>query len=130
MQCKSDHGVIDTPRAACVQTSDKARFASNRTSLPRSIATGLSDVNGVLLYGSSQKMKKRDIVLVVVLSCGAVAVLLALAAFCLVRRRRRKRDDDEDGTSCAIRIDQSSGSDGGGEKKSRLNGFLNLKTLS
>ncbi|XP_048487865.1 synaptotagmin-7 isoform X2 [Plutella xylostella] len=73
-------------------------------------------------------MKKRDIVLVVVLSCGAVAVLLALAAFCLVRRRRRKRDDDEDGTSCAIRIDQSSGSDGGGEKKSRLNGFLNLKT--
>ncbi|KAJ0182947.1 hypothetical protein K1T71_000923 [Dendrolimus kikuchii] len=77
---------------------------------------------------NSVKMKTRDIVLIVILSCAAIAGLFALAAYLCIRRRRKKREDDEDGTSCAIRVDQSS-SDGIREKNiSRLNGFLNLKT--
>ncbi|XP_053621731.1 synaptotagmin-7 isoform X1 [Plodia interpunctella] len=71
-------------------------------------------------------MKTRDIALITILSCGAIAVLFAIGAYLYIRRKRRKREDDEDGTTCAIRVDQSSSD--GGQKTSRLNGFLSLKT--
>ncbi|XP_044260578.1 synaptotagmin-7 isoform X4 [Tribolium madens] len=72
-------------------------------------------------------MQKRDIVLTAVFSSLAALILLAgIGAACyFFHKRRRKRDDDDDEDSpdgnCS-RIEA------GHEKKSRLNGFLSLKT--
>lgn len=72
-------------------------------------------------------MQKRDIILTAVFSSLAALILLAgIGAACyFFHKRRRKRDEDDeedspDGTSSRL--------EAGHEKKSRLNGFLSLKT--
>lgn len=71
-------------------------------------------------------MQKRDIVLTAVFSSLAALILIAgVGAACYFfqkRRRKRGEEDEEEGT------DGPSHRSGEGEKKSRLNGFLSLKT--
>lgn len=72
-------------------------------------------------------MQKRDIVLTAVFSSLAALILLAgIGAACyFFHKRRRKREDDDDEDSPDA---NSSRIEAGHEKKSRLNGFLSLKT--
>lgn len=71
-------------------------------------------------------MQKRDVILTAVFSSLAALILIAgVAAACyFFHKRRRKRDDDDDddmeGPSTRLNTAE--------EKKSRLNGFLSLKT--
>ncbi|XP_065172530.1 uncharacterized protein [Atheta coriaria] len=78
-------------------------------------------------------MQKRDVVLTAVFSSLAALILITgVGAACyFFHKRRRKRDDDDEEDGC------EGGSGGGGagmnraepsDKKSRLNGFLSLKT--
>lgn len=74
-------------------------------------------------------MQKRDVILTAVFSTLAALITLAAALFVCYwcHKRKRKRDtEDVDGDSpvtSSARIETSTE-----EKKSRLNGFLNLKT--
>ncbi|EFA04895.2 hypothetical protein TcasGA2_TC014959 [Tribolium castaneum] len=72
-------------------------------------------------------MQKRDIVLTAVFSSLAALILLAgIGAACyFFHKRRRKRDDDDDEDSPDANCSRI---EAGHEKKSRLNGFLSLKT--
>ncbi|XP_074035554.1 synaptotagmin 7 isoform X2 [Leptinotarsa decemlineata] len=72
-------------------------------------------------------MQKRDIILTAVFSSLAALILLAglgAACYCFHKRRRKRDEDEEDSqevvTSNKVEVSQ--------EKKSRLNGFLSLKT--
>lgn len=72
-------------------------------------------------------MQKRDVVLTAVFSSIAALILIAgIGAACyFFHKRRRKRGDDDDEEAHegrAVRLEA------GNEKKSRLNGFLSLKT--
>lgn len=71
-------------------------------------------------------MQKRDVILTAVFSSLAALILLAgVGAACyFFHKRRRKRGDDEDDDveGPSTRLNPSE------EKKSRLNGFLSLKT--
>lgn len=70
-------------------------------------------------------MQKRDIVLTAVFSSLAALILIAgIGAACYFFHKRRRKRDDEDEDECGdgpSRIEA-------GEKKSKLNGFLSLKT--
>lgn len=70
-------------------------------------------------------MQKRDIVLTAVFSSLAALILIGgIGAACYFfhkKRRKRDEDDEEDCTDGPSRIES-------GEKKSKLNGFLSLKT--
>ncbi|KAG5862691.1 hypothetical protein JTB14_012403 [Gonioctena quinquepunctata] len=80
------------------------------------------------LYNSYSQlmMQKRDIILTAVFSSLAALILIAgIGAACyFFQKRRRKRDEEEEDSqevaSTKIEVTQ--------EKKSRLNGFLSLKT--
>ncbi|GJQ85080.1 hypothetical protein Trydic_g3736 [Trypoxylus dichotomus] len=71
-------------------------------------------------------MQKRDVILTAVFSSLAALILIGgIAAACyFFHKRRRKRDEDEEegGNGPSGKIEATT------EKKSRLNGFLSLKT--
>lgn len=70
-------------------------------------------------------MQKRDLVLTVVFSTLAILIFLAglgVAWYFLKHKRRKRQGDDEDSPAVGGRLEAA------GEKKSRLNGFLSLKT--
>ncbi|KAL1502502.1 hypothetical protein ABEB36_007636 [Hypothenemus hampei] len=68
-------------------------------------------------------MEKRDVILTAVFSSIAAMILLAgaAAAFYFFQKRRRKREEEEEEDAEGRRIAAEN-------KKSRLNGFLSLKT--
>ncbi|XP_031330455.1 synaptotagmin-7 [Photinus pyralis] len=72
-------------------------------------------------------MQKRDIILTAVFSSLAALILIAaIGAACYIyHKKRRKRDEDEEDDFTA---DSTPKNEGVREKKSRLNGFLSLKT--
>lgn len=72
-------------------------------------------------------MQKRDVVLTAVFSSLAALILIAgIGAACyFFHKRRRKRDEDDDDE---VQDGRLSRLEAGQEKKSRLNGFLSLKT--
>ncbi|ENN75691.1 hypothetical protein D910_07508 [Dendroctonus ponderosae] len=67
-------------------------------------------------------MEKRDVVLTAVFSSIAALILLAgaVAACYFFQKRKRKREEEED--------EAENGRIAAEDKKSRLNGFLSLKT--
>ncbi|KAJ8975648.1 hypothetical protein NQ317_012986 [Molorchus minor] len=71
-------------------------------------------------------MQKRDIVLTAVFSSLAALILVAgIGAACyFFNKRRRKREEDEEQSH----LGHTSRLEAVPEKKSRLNGFLSLKT--
>ncbi|KAJ8956283.1 hypothetical protein NQ318_015019 [Aromia moschata] len=90
---------------------------------PSGIAARDSGLKSASLF--QLMMQKRDIVLTAVFSSLAALILIAGAgAACyFFHKRRRKRDEDEDS-----QMGRASRLEAAPEKKSRLNGFLSLKT--
>ncbi|CAG9853559.1 unnamed protein product [Phyllotreta striolata] len=77
-------------------------------------------------FGYKLMMQKRDVILTAVFSSLAALILIAgIGAGCyFFHKRRRKRDEDEnDSQEVTVRKLEE-----GSEKKSRVNGFLSLKT--
>lgn len=71
-------------------------------------------------------MQKRDIILTAVFASLAALILIAgvgAACYFYHKKRRKREDDDEDDFA-----DGAPKAEAGREKKSRLNGFLSLKT--
>lgn len=70
-------------------------------------------------------MQKRDIVLTAVFSSLAALILIGgIAAACYFFHKKRRKHDDEEDDDCTdgpSRLES-------GDKKSKINGFLSLKT--
>ncbi|KAF5284176.1 hypothetical protein FQR65_LT00176 [Abscondita terminalis] len=81
----------------------------------------VSNIQSVLLM-----MQKRDIILTAVFSCLAALILIAgIGAACYFYHKKRRKRDEEDEDECNENAPKM---EMGREKKSRLNGFLSLKT--
>lgn len=76
-------------------------------------------------------MQRRDVILTAVFASIAALILIAgLAGACFyIHKRRRKRDEDEEeSTQVVSKVDGNAAVGTSQEKKSKLNGFLSLKT--